>query len=263
MGDFNTQLRAITWDRPESVVQLLDLMHFHFGNEDYRFTSSNKLMKWGEEFASVNLSLDEKLKTLNSFFFEKENFHISPDSNSTLFLEDMFKTKTGHPQLLSIVYQYLLRKLNIHAQPWCETRPYLIRISDENKTLVIDLCQKGQRATGQALTPSPAPQQKTDIVTQFYYLLADLADTHLYTKDYEKTLFLYDCVLSIKPEEIFWYARRGLLKKNLGHFSEALIDLSRYADFANPKDMSPTVVNALVELKGLKFISQEILSVQH
>lgn len=263
MGDFNTQLGAISWDRPESIIQLLDLMHFHFGSENYKFTSSNKLFKWGEEFESINLSLDEKLKILNTFFFEKESFKVCSDSSTTLFLEDFFKTKSGHPQLVSLVYQFLLRKLHIHSQPWCESRPYLIRVSDESKTLVLDLCQKGQRASGQALTPSPAPQQRTDVVSQFYYLLSDLADAHLFTNKYEKTLFLYDCVLSIKPEEIFWYARRGLLKKNLGQFSEALIDLSRYADFANPKEVSPTVLNALVELKGLKYISSEMLSVHH
>lgn len=263
MGEFNTLLRAVSWDKPESIIQLLDLMHFHFGNDDYKFTSSNRLLKWGDEFASINLSLDEKLKTLNAFFFEKEKFTLTTETPSTLFLEDFFQTKSGHPQLVSIVYQYLLNKLNIRSQVWCESRPHLIRISDESKTLVIDLCQRGQRATGQALTPSPAPQQRTDIVTQFYYLLSDLADTHLFTNEYEKTLFLYDCVLSIKPEEVFWYARRGLLKKNLGQFSDALMDLSRYVDFVNPKDVSPTVLNALVELKGLKFISQEILSVQH
>lgn len=263
MGEFKTLLGAITWDHPESIVRLLDLMHFHFGSGDYKFTSSNKLFKWGEEFESINLSLDEKLKILNTFFFEKENFKISLEKKPSLFLEDFFKTKAGHPQLMSLVYQFLLRKLAVHSQPWCEARPYLLRISDDSKTLVIDLCHGGKRATGEALTPSPRPQQRTDVVSQFYYLLSDLADTHLFTHEYEKTLFLYDCVLSIKPDEIFWYARRGLLKKNLGHFSEALIDLNRYADFANPSEVSPTVLNALVELKGLKYISDDMLSVQH
>lgn len=263
MRDFRTQLKAVSWDKPESIIQLLDLMHFHFGNEDYKFVSSNKIFKWGEEFESVSLSMDEKLKILNTFFFEKEGFHVAFDAAGTIFLEDLFKTKQGHPQLVSLVYQFLLHKLNIMASPWCEQRPHLVRISDENKTLVIDLCSNGQRAKGEALSPPPHPQGRLDVMTQFYYLLSDLADNHFFTNEYEKTLLLYDCVLSLKPEEIFWYARRGLLRKNLGYFSDALIDLNKYVDFANPKEISQTVLNALVELKGLKYINSDMLSVQH
>lgn len=58
-------------------------------------------------------------------------------------------------------------------------------------------------------------------------------------------------MISFDPREIKWFARRGLLLKRLGHFSEALSDLKRFISFCSYEEAPEAVKTALIELEGL------------
>jgi len=59
-------------------------------------------------------------------------------------------------------------------------------------------------------------------------------------------------MIQFDPKDIKWYARRGLLLKRLGMFTEALSDLKRFISFHSYEDAPQPVKNALIELEGLK-----------
>jgi regulator of sirC expression with transglutaminase-like and TPR domain len=59
-------------------------------------------------------------------------------------------------------------------------------------------------------------------------------------------------MISFDPKEMKWYARRGLLLKRLGKFTEALSDLKRFLSFCSYEEAPEAVKTALIELEGLK-----------
>lgn len=252
MKDLILQIKAMSFDRPESIVNSLDLLHFHFHGEDYNFTSSNKILMLGEQLSSIKGDLDSKLKLINSVLFEKEQFYVSTNEDSALFLSHLFLNKTCHPTLMSFVYQFLLKKLNVKFKVWSCKNPHLIQVYEDDRTYVINLLEKGDKAKGKDLT-DPCDENFFSPSEQIYNLLTLIADKILLKNNFEKTLLVYDCILYLFPEKVAWYARRGLLKKNLGHFSEALKDLEKYGNYVSEKDFSNSVTQALIELKGLKY----------
>jgi len=59
-------------------------------------------------------------------------------------------------------------------------------------------------------------------------------------------------MIDFDPKDMKWYARRGLLLKRLGLYSEALLDLKRFISFHSFEDAPEPVKQALIELEGLK-----------
>ncbi len=254
MKDLISQLKAMCFDKPDSIIHGLDLLHFHFNGEDYSFSTSNKVILLGEQFETVEMSMDQKIEILNSVFFDKESLIVGLDDDAPIYLKHLFDKNLGNSNLVSMVYQYLLKKLKINFKIWSTQDSHLIKVHDEEKTYVINLKERGQKAKGKDLSNpqediNPTPQ------VQFYLLLTKIADQLLLKGSFQKTLEVYNCILDIYPEKVFWHARRGLLQKNLGFYQEALNDLEKYSNYVSEKDFSSSVVQALIELKGLKYLS--------
>lgn len=253
MKDLISQLKTMSFEKPESIIHGLDLLHFHFSTEDYNFSISNKIIKLGNEFTSIEMTMDEKIKILNSIFFEKENLVISSDDESSVYLKHLFENHVGDLNLVSMVYQYFLKKLEIKFSIWSPQQAHLIKVFDHEKTYVINLKDKGLRAKGKDLSEPPEETPST-LQMQLYFLLSKMADQLLIKSHFQNTLKIYNCILEIFPEKVMWYARRGLLKKNLGQYQEALNDLEKYSHYVSEKDFSTTIIQAFVELKGLKYV---------
>lgn len=254
MKELISQLKAISFDKPESIIHGLDLLHFHFSNEDYSFSTSNKVIMLGEQMSNVQMTMDEKIKILNSVFFDKEQLFVGLEDDAPIYLKHFFDKQLGNINLVSIVYQYLLKKLNVNFKIWSTQQAHLIKVYDQDKTYVINLKEKGLKAKGKDLA-EPPDDNSFPPQNQFYILLSKIADQLLMRSNFKKTLEVYNCILEIFPEKVFWYARRGLLKKNLGQYQDALKDLDKYSNYVSEKDFSSSVVQALIELKGLKYVA--------
>ncbi len=262
MKDLISQLKAMCFEKPESIIHGLDLLHFYFHGEDYSFSASNKVIMLGEQFKSMDMTMDEKIKLLNSVFFEKEQLCTSLDDDAPIYLKHLFDKHFGDSNLVSLVYQYLLKKLNINFKIWSAQQPYLIKVFDSEKTYVINLKDNGNRAKGKDLA-EPPDESSSALIIQTYFILTKIADQHLMKSNYQKTLKVYNLILEIFPEKVLWLARRGLLNKNLGFFQEALKDLEKYSIYVAEKDFSNSVVQALIELKGLKYANVDRQALTH
>lgn len=262
MKELISQLKAICFDKPESIIHGLDLLHFHFNGEDYSFSTSNKIIMLGDQFNTIEMSMDEKIKILNGVFFDKEHLFISGDEDAPLYLRHLFDKHNGCPVLVSMVYQYLLKKLKINFKVWSSHQTHLIKVYDQEKTYVINLKDNGQKAKGKDLS-DPPDEITASLQLQFYRLLSKIADQLLIKGKFQKTLEVYNCILEMFPEKVFWYARRGILNKNLGQFQDALKDLEKYSNYVSEKDFSSSVIQALVELKGLKYVANNSKALSH
>lgn len=251
--DLISQLKAMSFEKPESIIHGLDLLHFHFNSDDYSFSTSNKIVMLGDQLTNIVMSMDEKIKILNSIFFDKEHLFISEDEDSAVFLKHLFDKQLGDTTLVSLVYQYLLQKMGVSFKIWSAKYSHLIKVSDKDKTYVINLKNKGLRANGKDLADPPDEILPTPQL-QIYFLLSKMADQLLIKSNFKNTMKAYNCILEMFPEKVLWYARRGLLQKSLGQYQEALRDLEKYSNYVSEKDFSSTIVQALVELKGLKYV---------
>lgn len=254
MKDLISQLKAMCFEAPETIIHGLDLLHFYFHSEDYTFAISNKVIMLGDQLNTVDMSMEEKIKILNSVFFEKENLEISRDDDAPIYLKHLFDKHIGNANLVSLVYQYFLRKLNISFKVWSLQQTHLIKVFNADKTYVINLMENGVRAKGKDLA-EPSEEAPVTLQLQIYILLSKIADQHLMKSNFKKTIEVYNLILEIFPDKVFWFARRGLLNKNLGHFQEALKDLEKYSNYVAEKDFSNSIIQALIELKGLKYAS--------
>lgn len=262
MKDLISQLKAMCFEKPESIIHGLDLLHFYFNSEDYSFTTSNKIIMLGEQLATLEMKMDEKIKFLNSVFFERENLHVSADEEAAVYLKHLYDKRMGHPNLVSLIYQYLLKKLQIDFKVWSLQQAHLIKVFDKDKTFVINLKDNGLRAKGKDLAEPPDDVQAS-LQMQTYFLLSRIADHNLMKSNFSKTMEVYNLILEVFPDKVFWLARRGLLNKNLGHYQEALKDLDKYSNYVAEKDFSSSIVQALIELKGLKYALNNGTAITH
>ena len=260
------QLRKVSLKYSESIVSCLDLLHFYFDNNNYSFSSSNKIRLWGQQLSAPNLKGNEKkVEALNAIFFESNSVQVDREEGAPLFIKHFIDQNYGNSYLVSLVYQYLLFKMGVQFSVWSEKHPHLIKIMDKKTSYVINLENFGQKAVSKDLGPSEFLSSEDSIRVQFYYLLSSIANSLLSSGDFGKALLSYDCIIEVYPEKFYWLARRGLLKKNRGQFTEALSDLSKYVDFVDDKKVSHLILDALVELEGLKLTKNHsrLFSTQH
>ena len=247
------QLRNVSLKNPESLISCLDLLHFYFDNNNYCFSSSNKIRLWGQQLSDVNFEESEKkIKILNSFIFEGQSVHMDREEGAPLLLKHFIDQKYGNSYLGSLIYQYLLTKMDIKFRVWSEKLPHLIKIINKETAYVINLENFGHKTISKDLGPAEFLSLEGSVRIQFYHLLLLIANYLLSSGDFEKTLISYNCIIETYPEKHYWLARRGLLNKNMGRFSEALDDLRKYVDFVDNQKVSRLVFDALVELEGLR-----------
>lgn len=89
----------------------------------------------------------------------------------------------------------------------------------------------------------------TELIKHYF---EEVCADYITNKNYDSLLKAQTYMIAFDPKEIKWFARRGLLNKRLGNFSDAVSDLKRFISFCNYEDAPIAVKNALIELEGLK-----------
>lgn len=90
-----------------------------------------------------------------------------------------------------------------------------------------------------------------DLVKHYF---EEVCAGYIKNKNYESLEKAQTYMISFDPREVKWYARRGLLLKRRGKYSEALTDLKRFLSFCTYEDAPQAVKTAIIELEGLKAI---------
>lgn len=89
----------------------------------------------------------------------------------------------------------------------------------------------------------------SDLVKKYFEALCD---SYIKEEKLDSLKRAQSYMIAFDPKDVKWLARRGLLLKRLGNFSEALSDLKRYLSFQNFEEAPEAIKSALVELEGLR-----------
>ncbi len=90
-----------------------------------------------------------------------------------------------------------------------------------------------------------------DLIKHYF---EEICSGYIQNENYDSLEKAQTYMIAFDPREIKWYARRGLLLKRRGKYSEALADLKRFLSFCEYEDAPQAVKTALIELEGLKAI---------
>lgn len=94
--------------------------------------------------------------------------------------------------------------------------------------------------------------QQFDFVELVKHYFEEVCSVYIKEEKFNSLKRAQTYMIHLDPKDVKWYARRGLLLKRLGQFSDALSDLKRFISFHNFEDTPESVKHALIELEGLK-----------
>jgi len=91
--------------------------------------------------------------------------------------------------------------------------------------------------------------QLPDLIKHYF---EEICSSFITKQKYKSLRRAQSYMINFDPKDVKWYARRGLLLKRMGMFTEALSDLKRFISFHSYDDTPQSVKQALIELEGLK-----------
>jgi len=94
--------------------------------------------------------------------------------------------------------------------------------------------------------------QQLDFTELIKHYFEEVCSTYIKEKKFNSLKRAQTYMIESDPKDVKWYARRGLLLKRLGQYSDALSDLKRFISFHTYEDIPESVKHALIELEGLK-----------
>jgi tetratricopeptide (TPR) repeat protein len=94
--------------------------------------------------------------------------------------------------------------------------------------------------------------QQLDFDELIKHYFEEMCSLYIKEKKFNSLKRAQTYMIESDPKDVKWYARRGLLLKRLGQYSEALSDLKRFISFHTYEEVPESVKQALIELEGLK-----------
>jgi regulator of sirC expression with transglutaminase-like and TPR domain len=195
-------------------------------------------------------SSDSPLQTIdriNNVLFDelgfkgnRENYYDPRNS----FFNDVLERRVGIPITLSAVYLEVARRLPFPISGVGLPSHFLVKYSDRTQEIFLDPFNYGSIITredcARKLTESfgrsvEFSDRFLDSVTPRQILmrmLNNLKAIYVDTRAFAKSLAMVDMLLLIEPEDPVQYRDRGLLHRQLRHFSRAATDLEKYLKMA-------------------------------
>lgn len=178
---------------------------------------------------------------------------VKISQNSQHHITNLAKTQTTISELLASILIFALYVQKKAATP-------RIILSESNYYFI---CPNGEitQINSNKSRPLDAAQKFDLFNSNFQYLdFAKLTQLYfeelcaLYIKKHEHASLIsaHSFMIEFDPKEVKWFARRGLLQKQLGNYNDALLDLKRFTSFSNINDAPEAIKSALIELEGLK-----------
>lgn len=205
-----------------------------------------------------DLNEEDRLKTLNAFFFGKSQFQLLHECTreDQLLISTVFDQRRGHALALSHLYLHFAKLLDLPMTLLQGVPEYLIRWNRGQKSFYINLAQEGAMIPCERLSEWALP--KTDkcyeVLNQkaaFENYLEALLKTYSKNQDLHASHTLLNIALVLDPHRAAWLEQRGLLLKELGYVHEAFLDFKRYVSFIEPSKIPSNVAMALQQLEEL------------
>lgn len=200
---------------------------------------------------------------LADHLFVRSGFHGNSDDyydprNS--LLSDVLDRRTGIPITLSIVYIEVAQRVGVRAQGVGFPGHFLVRVDDEEGTVIVDPFSGGQMLSESALErllgrggarikldrAMLAPTPVRHIVAR---ILMNLRGIYAARADPARLLVVLDRLIDLVPEVTDEVRERGLLLAKLGAPGAALDDLRRYVSALPHAGDVPEVERVIARLE--------------
>lgn len=205
-----------------------------------------------------NQSEEERLKTLNDFFFNKSQFQLTEDLSreDQLLIRPVFENRRGHVIAISNLYLHFASLLDL---PMCLLQgvpEYLIRWNRGQKSFFVNLMQEGAVIPCDRLAEWAVPKTSSCYETlnqkvAFENYVEALLRAFAKSQDLHASHTLLNIALVLDPHRAAWLEKRGLLLKELGYVHEAFLDFKRYVSFIEPSKIPSNIALALKQLEEL------------
>ncbi|MCB0422382.1 MAG: hypothetical protein KDD61_15390 [Bdellovibrionales bacterium] len=278
----------MTWEKLKLELDLLgtesptSLLPLIFGTNSFLLPSES-FTKLFQQLSFMNfeaanfckaISEEERIHSLNQFFFNQLNFSIQIPSGSegdiqTLLIPDFFETRQGHPLLVGLTYTHFAAQLDLPIYLTSTHMPHILKwVRGEKKTTFIDMTSGGQHlkldqilelynnptnpAVSDPLSFEILPSRT--VLTCYLELLLDYFDPKLCAFS---EVDILNILISLRPSHLKYLARRALVYKEQGQFKLALQDFKRYFSFIDRNSAAPELKMAFYEVQALCTLPHE------
>jgi regulator of sirC expression with transglutaminase-like and TPR domain len=278
----------ITWDKlkielellktspPTSLIPLLygvDTLVFHRPSLENSLQIL-KQMSFELKKRTENLSCEEKINTLNEYFFQEVGFqpHLNETDSSSLESwqpQVVIESKEGASILISLIYQHLAFEIDIALQLVSHPHFVILKWVRPGKTSqFLDLSRDGQFISDKELTScfnKFANTNKTAGQKNIFEYLNNSKTLNHYLKgiyshideisETNDVLTLLNIMVLHFPEGAHYILKRALLHKSLGRLDSAQMDFKVYLSLVHEKHLDPEIKSIYFDLQSqLKFI---------
>jgi regulator of sirC expression with transglutaminase-like and TPR domain len=166
----------------------------------------------------------------------RENYYDPRNS----FFNDVLERRVGIPITLSAVYLEVARRLPFPISGVGMPSHFLVKYADRSQEIFLDPFNHGSIVTredcARRLSESfggsvEFTERFLDAVTHRQILLRmlnNLKAIYVEARSFDKSLAMVDMLLLIEPDDPLQYRDRGLLHRQLRHFSRAARDIEQY-----------------------------------
>lgn len=259
-----TELKAISAEPPNSLLStLMAINMLLWPDESAGDTSLRKVNFMTYELLTrcKDLCEEDRLHTLNSYFFDQKEFRIvlsdTHPNKHRLSLLNILSSTQGNGLPLSLLYTHWAAQLDLPV--YLVKSPYfcLVKWVRGKNSVYIDLNQSGKILNDSDLLKIVNQSS----LCRSYSCLEILSAQQILIEYVQKLLFLFkesyqrphqllclNILVVLAPEELNYLADRALLLKDLDRTYESLNDLKRYFSFMDFSQAPKSLVLALYEL---------------
>jgi len=208
-----------------------------------------KLKNFIDECCSIEFNTGSELLTL----IEMKS-HCSFGANTNHMIESFSGTEKKCSELLGAVLMCLIWLKSKKSFPkviFCSQ--FYFFVTPDGEMTQINSKFKNTLTSSQKFdlfnSEKSSQLQLPDLIKHYF---EEICSSFITNQKFKSLRRAQSFMIDFDPKDVKWYARRGLLLKRLGMYSEALSDLKRFITFYSYDDAPAAVKNALIELEGLK-----------
>ncbi|MBX7231295.1 MAG: transglutaminase-like domain-containing protein [Bdellovibrionales bacterium] len=227
-------------------------------------TKSIRFMIYDLQSQCETLTEQDRFHLLKETFFHTKNFQIQESYNEewpeqSLLICPVFEAKSGHPILISLLYQHLASCLNLNIHRVQLKNQHLLKWISNEKVSYSDLTTKGKTLNEEELleriSKSSLGHKKFDSFHIAPIRKSFIVYVEALMKVYEnqpqlhfKLLSIYNILLKVDPQNSYVLSKRAQLCLRLGNEKAAYYDLKRYFSFVDPTNTSTELIEIFNQL---------------
>jgi regulator of sirC expression with transglutaminase-like and TPR domain len=254
-----TPLRLHTFDRTnaplggplEALLTINREINLDLG-DDGPLLRSARFMSYELLSLCSDLPPQNRLETLNEFFFERKRFRFA---DGPFLIQEILEQRLGCGIALALFYIHLAEEIGLQFQLVHWPLHSVLKWDCDGRCRFVDLEQNGKLLNEDELL-SIVNKHKDQVcaLSLDQALIQYLTYMAMAYRQSENRPYLHrvlDLAIQLEPENTRFLAERAILRRDLGLIKESLHDFKRYFSFTELHQASPEIVSVYESVKLL------------